>query len=83
MLYPDASYRRRIDMVDNVTALDAYQEGKLPLPPGYSLEYGADVLLLRRKRGSVVAAFSAKGTTPSEVERTAWNDHRQSSRNTA
>lgn len=70
-------------MVDNVTALDAYQEGKLPLPPGYSLEYGADVLLLRRKRGSVVGAFSAKGTTPSEVERTAWNDHRQSSRNTA
>jgi hypothetical protein len=83
MLYPDASYRRRIDMVDNVTALDAYQEGKLPLPPGYSLEYGADVLLLRRKGGSVVAAFSAKGTTLSEVERTAWNDHRQSSRNTA
>jgi hypothetical protein len=83
MLYPDASYRRRIDMVDNVTALDAYQEGKLPLPPGYSLEYGADVLLLRRKGGSVVAAFSAKGTTPSEVERTAWNDHRQSSKNTA
>jgi len=83
MLYPDASDRRRIDMVDNVTALDAYREGKLPLPPGYSLEYGADVLLLRREGGSVVAAFSAKGTTPSEVERTAWNDHRQSSRNTA
>jgi hypothetical protein len=83
MLYPDVSDRRRIDMVDNVTALDAYREGKLPLPPGYSLEYGADVLLLRREGGSVVAAFSAKGTTPSEVERTAWNDHRQSSRNTA
>jgi hypothetical protein len=83
MLYPDASDRRRIDMVDNVTALDAYREGKLPLPPGHSLEYGADVLLLRREGGSVVAAFSAKGTTPSEVERTAWNDHRQSSRNTA
>ena len=33
-------------MVDNVAALDAYREGKLPLPPGYSLEYGADVLLL-------------------------------------
>jgi hypothetical protein len=83
MLYPDVSDRRRIDMVDDVTALDAYREGKLPLPPGYSLEYGADVLLLRREGGSVVAAFSAKGTTPSEVERTAWNDHRQSSRNTA
>lgn len=70
-------------MVDNVTALDAYQEGKLPLPPGYSLEYGADVLLLRREEGSVVAAFSARGTTSTEVERTARNDRRQSSRNTA
>ena len=47
--------------MDNVTALDAYREGKLPLPPGHSLEYGADVLLLRREGGSVVAAFSAKG----------------------
>jgi hypothetical protein len=46
MLYAGASDRRRIDMVDNVAALDAYREGKLPLPPGYSLEYGADVLLL-------------------------------------
>jgi len=83
MLYAGASGRRRIDMVDNVSALEAYREGKLSLPPGYSLEYGADVLLLRREGDSVVAAFSAKGTTPSEVERTAWDDHRQSSRNTA
>jgi hypothetical protein len=83
MLYPDASDRRRIDMVDNVAALDAYRKGKLPLPPGYSLEYGADVLLLRHEEGSVVAAFSARGTTSTEVERTARNDRRQSSRNTA
>jgi hypothetical protein len=83
MLYDGASDRRRIDMVENVAALNAYREGKLPLPPGYALEYGADVLLLRREAGSVVAAFSAKGTTSAEVERTAWNDHRQSSRTTA
>jgi hypothetical protein len=82
MLYAGASDRRRIDMVDNVTALDAHREGRLPLPPGYSLEYGADVLLLRREGGSVVAAFSARGTTATDVERTAWDDFRQS-KNTA
>ena len=70
-------------MVENVAALNAHREGKLPLPPGYALEYGADVLLLRREGSSVVAAFNAKGTTSTEVERTAWNDQRQSSRNTA
>jgi hypothetical protein len=83
MLYAGASDRWRIDMVENVAALNAHREGKLALPPGYALEYGADVLLLRREGGSVVAAFTAKATTSTEVERTAWNDHRQSSRNTA
>jgi len=83
MLYDGASDRRRIDMVDTVAALEAHREGTLLLPPGYTVEYGADVLLVRREGGSVVAAFSAGGTTSSEVERTAWNDHRQSSRNTA
>jgi len=51
-------------MVKNVSALDAYREGGSPLPPGYTIEYGADVLLLRREGGSVVAAFSARGATP-------------------
>ena len=69
-------------MVDDVSALDAYREGELPLPPGYTIEHGADVLLLRREGGSVVAAFSARGATPQEVKRTAWNDHRGST-NTA
>ena len=69
-------------MVDNVSALDAYREGKLPLPPGYTIEHGADVLLLRRGGGSVVAAFSARGAKPKEVKRTAWDDHRRST-NTA
>jgi hypothetical protein len=83
MLYAGASDRWGIDIMENVAALNAHREGKLALPPGYALEYGADVLLLRREGGSVVAAFTAKGTTSTEVERTAWNDHRQGSRDTA
>ena len=83
MLYAGASDNRRIDMVENVAALNAHREEKLPLPPGYALEYGADVLLVRREGVSVVAAFIARSTTSTEVERTAWNDHRQSSRNTS
>ena len=69
-------------MAKNVSALDAYREGELLLPPGYAIEHGADVLLLRREGGSVVAAFSAGGATAKEVKRTAWDDHKQSS-NTA
>jgi hypothetical protein len=69
-------------MAKNVSALDAYREGELLLPPGYAIEHGADVLLLRREGGSVVAAFSARGATAKEVKRTAWDDHKQSS-NTA
>jgi hypothetical protein len=53
--------------IEKPTALEAYRAGKLYLPPGYELEYGADVLLLRRDDGSVVAAFSARAATPSEV----------------
>jgi hypothetical protein len=69
-------------MAENVSALDAYRDGELPLPPGYAIEHGADVLLVRRAGGSVVAAFSARGATAKEVKRTAWDDHRRSS-NTA
>jgi hypothetical protein len=69
-------------MVEDVSALDAYREGELPLPPGYTIEHGADVLLVRRGGGSVVGAFSARGATAKEVKRLAWDDHRQSS-NTA
>jgi hypothetical protein len=78
MLYASASDRRRVDIVKNVSALDAYREGELPLPPGYSIEHGADVLLVRREGGSVVAAFSARGATAKEVRRTAWDDYRRS-----
>jgi hypothetical protein len=52
--------------VEKLTALEAYLAGTLYLPPGYGLEYGAEVevLLLRRDNGSVVAGYSARGTTP-------------------
>jgi hypothetical protein len=69
-------------MADDVSALDAYREGEISLPPGYTIEHGADVLLIRREGGTVVAAFSARGATPKEVERTAWDDHKRST-NTA
>ena len=51
--------------VEKFTALEAHRAGKLHLAPGYELEHGVDVLLLRRDDGSVVAAFSARGATPS------------------
>ena len=83
MLYAGTSDRRGIEMVDTVAALDAYRDGKLLLPPGYTMEYGADVLLLRREGGSVVAAFNAGRATSSEVEKDAWDDHKQTNRKTA
>ena len=65
-------------MAKNVSAPDAYREGELLLPPGYTIEHGADVLLIRREGGTVVAAFSAGSATSKEVKRTAWDDHRRS-----
>ena len=59
------------------TAKEAYREGKLPLPPGYGLEHGAGALLLRRADGSVAATFSAGGSAPAEVARTAEEDQRR------
>ena len=61
-------------MKERITAWAAYRVGKMPLPPRYDLEYGADVLLLRRADGSTVAAFSASGVAPSEVARIAEED---------
>jgi len=42
-------------MADRMTALEAYRAGILTLPPGYELESDADLMLLRRDDGSVVA----------------------------
>ena len=55
---------------------DRMPDGKMTLPPGYSLEHGANVLLLRRRDGSVVATFSARDVAPAEVARTAEADLR-------
>jgi hypothetical protein len=57
--------------------------GQAVLPPSYGLEYGADVLLLRRADGSVAAAFSARGVAPSEVVRTAEEDYRRNGERSA
>jgi hypothetical protein len=62
-------------MREGVAAWAAYRVGEMSLPPGYDLEYGADVLLLRRADGSTVAAFSASGVAPSEVARIAEEDY--------
>jgi hypothetical protein len=70
--------------IEKLTALEAYRAGKLYLPPGYELEYGADVLVLRRGDGSLVAACSITGsTTPAELARTAEEDYRAHGKNSA
>ena len=63
-------------MTSKMSALAAYRMGKLVLPYGYAIEHGADVLLLRRGDGSVVAAFGVANTPPSQVVRAAERDFR-------
>jgi hypothetical protein len=70
-------------MMRKMTAQAAHRAGKLRLPPGYELERDADVLLLRRDDGSVVATFSARGVTPAEVARTAEEDYRANGKSSA
>ena len=70
-------------MRERLAALAAYQAGKMSLPSGYELEYGADVLLLRRADGTTVAAFSASGVSPSEVARKAEVDYRTNNKSGA
>jgi hypothetical protein len=41
----------------------------LELPTGYYLERDPDVLVLRRRDGSMVGAFSARGAAPEAVKR--------------
>lgn len=43
----------------------------LELPTGYYLERDPDILILRRRDGSMVGAFSARGATPEDVRRAA------------
>ena len=65
-----------MQITTRMTALTAYLAGKMSLPPGYGLEHGANVLLLRRKDGSVVATFSASDVAPAKVAHTAEADYR-------
>jgi hypothetical protein len=50
--------------------------GKMTLPNGYAIEHGANMLLLRRADGAVVAAFGAANTPPSKVAQMAEQDFR-------
>ena len=54
-------------------------EGRVPyLPDGYRLdETDRELVVLRRGDGSEVAAYSATGADPKEIERKAWEDHRE------
>jgi len=70
-------------MRERLTAWAAYRAGKANMPPGYELEYGADVLLLRGADGSMVAAFSARGVAASEVARIAEEDYRANRKSSA
>jgi hypothetical protein len=70
-------------MRKRLTSWEAYLAGRRRLPPGYELEYGADVLLVRRADGSTVAAFSARGVAPSEVVPIAEEDYRANGRSSA
>jgi hypothetical protein len=68
--------------VEKLTVLEAYRVGKLSLPPGYGLEFDADLILLR-KGEATVAAFVVAGTTPSAVTKAAWEDHTRGRNNSA
>jgi hypothetical protein len=66
-----------------LTALEALLVGKLNLPPSYYVELDADLLELHRPDGSLVAAFSARGTAPAEVVSTAQEDNRTNGKSSA
>ncbi len=51
-----------------------YGPNGLKLPFGYYVERDPDLLILHRSDGSFVAAFSAWGVDPFEIELTIWVD---------
>ena len=59
-----------------LTSLAAHYAGKLFLPPGYHIQSDAEVLMLRRADGSMVAGFVAGRALPAEVVKTAEEDYR-------
>ena len=58
-----------------LTALAAHHAGKLFLPPGYHMLSDAEMLLLHRSGGSMVAGFVAERTAPSEIVKIAEEDY--------
>jgi hypothetical protein len=64
-------------------ALEALLVVKLNLPPGYYVELDADLLELHPPDGTLVAAFSARGTAPAEVVSTAQEDNRTNGKSSA
>ncbi len=69
-------------MTTKMTALSAYQRGKLKLPPGYRIGRDADVVTLHRADGFLVGAFVV-GAAPSAVVRTAEEDYRANGQDSA
>jgi hypothetical protein len=68
--------------MDKLTVLEAYRAGKLSLPPGYELQFDADVIVLRREEATV-AAFGVANTKPSGVTKAAWEDYTRDRNNSA
>lgn len=50
------------------------EPNRLKLPFGYYVERDPDLLVLRCSDGSFVAAFSARGVDPFEIELTVWEE---------
>jgi hypothetical protein len=61
--------------VRTLRVLEAYRKGNLALPPSYSLEFDADMILLRSNKNAIVAAFGVAGIFPSEVTKAAWENY--------
>ena len=83
LLFEDGGDIKKKKEQEESTALGAYRAGKLRLPPGYYLESDPDILALRREDGSLAAAFSAAGASPSEVGQAAEEDYRASGKHGA
>ena len=50
------------------------EPNRLNLPFGYYVERDPDLLVLRCSDGSFVAAFSAQGVDPFEIELAVWEE---------
>jgi hypothetical protein len=59
-------------MLSERKSTDKLKASKLPF--GYYLERVANLLILRRSDSSFVAAFSARGADPFDIELSVWED---------